>query len=205
MTLLSIQGKEKVSAAITGAEKLTDAELVTVLAKQSDDYRYIPTLWAALVALFSPGLIALTPFWLELWEIVLGQLSVFILLAVFLRIPAIMFRLIPKPVRQWRASNMARRQFLENNLHHTENELGVLIFVSEAEHYVEIIVDRGISQHVDDSEWQSIVHNLTQKVKNGQTLKGFLDCISSCSDLLQKVAPVTREKNELPNHLIVLD
>ena len=204
MTLLSTEEKTKVSEAIAAAEKLTDAELVTVLVKQSDDYHYIPTLWAAIAALGSPGLIALTPYWLDLWETILGQIIVFILLALLLRIPAIMFRLIPKSVRQWRASNMARRQFLENNLHHTANKLGVLIFVSEAEHYVEIIVDRGISQRVDNSEWQSIVHSFTQQVKSGQTLNGFLSCIASCGEILQKVAPATREKNELPNHLVVI-
>jgi len=205
MSLLSTEEKTKVGDAITAAEKLTDAELVTILVRQSDDYRYIPTLWAAIAALFSPGLIALTPYWLELWEIISGQIIVFILLALLLRIPSITFRLIPKTVRQWRSSNMARRQFLENNLHHTVNELGILIFVSEAEHYVEIIVDRGISQHVDNSEWQTIVYTLTQQVKQGQTLNGFLNCISSCSDILRKIAPVTHEKNELPNHLIVID
>ncbi|MBT5008627.1 MAG: hypothetical protein HOM49_01320, partial [Gammaproteobacteria bacterium] len=30
---------------ITEIEKATDAEVVTVLAKQADDYYYIPTLW----------------------------------------------------------------------------------------------------------------------------------------------------------------
>ena len=205
MTLLTLDEKKKISEAIKAAEKLTDAELVTVLAKQSDDYHYIPTLWAAIVALFSPGFIALTPFWLELGEIILGQILIFISLGLLLRAPQIMFRLIPKSVRQWRASNMARRQFLDNNLHHTANETGILIFVSETERYVEIIVDRGISKHVDDSQWQDIIHKLTEQVKKGQTLEGFLDCISSCSTILQKVAPITKEKNELPNHLIVID
>ena len=205
MALLTIEEKEKLRAAIASAEKLTDAELVTVLARQSDDYHYIPTLWAAIIALFSPGLIALTPFWLELWEIILGQFFVFMLLALLLRIPQIMFRLIPKTIRQRRASNMASRQFLENNLHHTANETGVLIFISEAEHYVEIIADRGISQHVENSKWQEIIDTFTRQVQKGQTLEGFLDCIAACSEILQKVAPVTAEKNELPNHLIVLD
>ena len=205
MSLLSNTEKEKVSKAIAAAEKCTDAELVTVLVKQSDDYYYIPTLWAAVIALFSPGLIALTPFWLDLWEIILGQLFIFMLLALLLRAPQIMFHLIPKAVRQWRASNMARRQFLENNLHHTAGDSGVLIFVSEAERYVEIIADRGISAHVDELEWQSIVDALTQQVKGGRTLEGFLACIASCGDILQRVAPATTEKNELPNHLIVID
>ena len=70
---------------------------------------------------------------------------------------AIRTQLIPKGVREWRASNMARRQFLERNLHHTDGDTGVLIFVSEAEHYVEILADRGISAQVDDGRWAEII------------------------------------------------
>ncbi len=83
--------------------------------------------------------------------------------------------------------------------------MGVLIFVSEAEHYVEIIADRGISQHVSNDEWQEIINSFIEKVKAGQTKEGFLNCISSCGDLLKQYAPATEQKNELPNHLIVLE
>ncbi len=205
MALLTQQDKQKVSSAIAAVEELTDAEIVAVLARQSDDYHYIPTLWAAIIALLAPSLIMLTPLWLELWEVITGQIITFIVLAVFLRIPWIMIRLIPQRVRFWRASNMARRQFLENNLHHTKDETGLLIFVSELEHYVEIIADRGISLSVEDAQWQEIVSNLTRQIKAGHTLEGLLECISACGEITQKVAPLTSPKNELANHLIVLE
>ena len=46
------------------------------------------------------------------------------------RLPAITVRLVPRTVRHWRASNLARRQFMELNLHRTEAATGMLIFVS---------------------------------------------------------------------------
>ena len=205
MALLDDQQQEQVRQAIAGLEQSTDAELVTVLAKQSDDYLYIPTLWAALIALLSPSLLLLSPMWLEASELVLAQLLLFMVLALLLRWPPLMFRLIPKAVRRWRAASMARRQFLEQGLHHTLNETGLLVFVSEAEHYVEIIADRGISQQVEDSEWQAIIDNFTQSLRAGNTLQGFLYCIADCGDILQRVAPATAQKNELPNHLVLLD
>jgi putative membrane protein len=149
--------------------------------------------------------LAFLPFWLEAGGMFLAQCLVFIGVALLFSIPAIAIRLIPRPVRYWRASNMARRQFLENNLHHTRGETGVLIFVSEAERYVEIIADRGINQHVDPQTWQAIVDRFTGAVKRGDTANGFVDCIKSCGEILQKNAPATQAKNELPNHLIVLD
>ena len=50
---------------ITEIEKATDAEIVTVLAKQSDDYYYIPTLWAAMVGVIAPPSLLLLPHCLE--------------------------------------------------------------------------------------------------------------------------------------------
>lgn len=205
MSMLNEEQRQQVAAAITAAEKDTDAELVTVLAKRADNYHYIPTLWAALMALLLPLIVNLTPFWLSGHDLLMAQWAAFVILALVLRFQPIMMRLVPKSVRYWRASNLARRQFLENNLHHTKGETGVLIFVAEAEHYVEIIADRGISQHVPDEQWQHIVNTFIARVKDGQTQQGFIECIETCGELLKQHAPASGEKNELPNRLIVLD
>ncbi|NKB38718.1 MAG: hypothetical protein GKR93_16415 [Gammaproteobacteria bacterium] len=205
MALLNDEQLKQVSDAIEAAEKETDAELVTVLASKADNYFYIPTLWAALLALLIPALLRFTHFWLSADDLFMLQWLVFIVLALVFRIPAVMMHLVPKSIRYWRASNLARRQFLENNLHHTKGETGVLIFVSEAEHYVEIIADRGISAHVSNEQWQEIVNNFIASIKQGQTQQGFIDCISACGTLLHQYAPNTGELNELPNHLVVLD
>ena len=81
---------------------------------------------------------------------------------------------------------------------------GVLIFVSEAERYVEIIADSGISQFVKNDRWQSSVDQLIKQLKSGEIEQGLTACIKDCGELLSKHAPATYPKNELPNHLIVL-
>lgn len=205
MTLLSEEQQRQVADAIAAVERETDAELVTVLARRADDYRYIPLLWAACFALITPGALFFSPLWLEPRELFLIQWLVFFALAAVFRIPPLMMRLVPAPVRRWRAANLARRQFLERNLHHTRGETGVLIFVAEAEHYVEIIADRGISTHVGDEQWQGIVDAFTDRVRRGETLDGFLHCVQACGELLTRHVPATATKNELPDRLIVLD
>jgi putative membrane protein len=204
MALLTDQEQQKVAAAISDVESRTDAELVTVLASQADAYVYIPTLWAAGAALLAPWVLGFTPLWLEVGDVLLFQLLVFVVLALLLRFPPIMFRLVPKSVRYWRASNLARRQFLEQNLHHTTGDTGLLIFVAEAEHYVEILADRGISQHVPDERWESLVTAFVEHVKAGRTIDGFIECIEGCGELLIEHIPATEQKNELPNHLILI-
>ena len=203
--LLTDADKKRVAEAISDVEKHTDAELVTVLATRADDYRYVSLLWAAVLSLLAPALLWLAPAWLTTADIIVGQWILFVLLAILFRIPAIMMRLLPRAVKQWRAANLARAQFLNNNLHHTRGNTGVLIFVAEAERYVEILADQGINQHVAVDEWQSIIDTFTAQVRAGETLNGFLQCIESCGEILARHVPATSAKNELPNHLIEIN
>lgn len=204
MNIIKQTDLDAVNSAIQSVEQRTDAELVAVLARQADDYRYIPTLWAALIALIVPGVVWLLGWWLDTLEILLLQLVVFFLLALLLRVPWLMFHLIPRRVRHWRAENLARRQFLENNLHHTIGESGVLIFIAEAERFAEIVADRGINQYVSQQQWQGIIDKLIAAIKRGDTQRGLIDCINACGELLAEFVPATSEKNELPNHLVVI-
>lgn len=175
-----------------------------MLAPRSDDYYYIPALWAALLALVSPLLLVLTPWWGHSSAVSLLQLLVFVASWLLFRWQPFFQRIIPQPVRYWRAANMARRQFLENGLHHTREGMGLLIFVSAQERYVEILTDRGIAQKIADEQWQDIVSAFVQQVKRKQIAEGFIQCIQSCGRLLAEHYPATQDKNELPNTLVVL-
>jgi putative membrane protein len=205
MSLLSEQEQQQVADAITRVERSTDAELVTVLAAQADDYHYIPLVWAGLIALLLPGILNVFGDWLNARQLLLSQWSSFLLLGLLFRLPALRLRLIPLRVRHWRAANLARRQFLEQQLHHTDGDVGLLIFVSEAEHYVEILADRGISSRISNDVWESLIARFTQQVRRGQTLQGFLDCIEGCGRHLQAHLPATHERNQLANRLVVLE
>lgn len=203
MAFIGTAEQTRISAAIAEVERGTDAELVTVLIAASDDYRYIPLLWAALVALIVPSALYLTP--LSTAWMITAQLVAFVVLAVLLQTETIRTRLIPKSVRTLRAANMARRQFLEQGLHHTGDDTGVLIFVSEAEHYVEILVDRGISSKVDNERWSSIIENFVNDVHEGQVERGFLTALERCGEILAEAVPKTPDnRNELDNRLILI-
>lgn len=205
MTLLDENAQQQVAAAIARVERDTDAELVTVLAMRADDYSYIPLLWAALIALLVPGIINYYPGWLSAHQLLMAQWLTFIVVGLLFRLPAITTKLVPQRVRHWRAANLARRQFLERNLHHTVGGTGVLIFVSEAERYVEILVDQGISERIGNDTWAAIVAEFTTAVGRGETLQGFLTCIEACGEHLKLHIPVTQVRNELPDRLIILD
>ncbi len=194
----------RVADAIRSAESHTRVEFVAVLARQSDGYYFIPTLWAALLALMLPAALLFAPLWLGVRDFVLLQLLAFSVLTALFRLPFLMYRLVPRSVLRRRASNMAHRQFLEQGVHRTADGFGVLFFVSEAEHYVEIIADAGIDALVDQQRWQAIVDAFTERVRAGEVEQGFLEAVGEVGAIGREVAPAERTADELPNHLVVI-
>jgi|TARA_B110000977_G_scaffold172791_1_gene225441 putative membrane protein len=204
MTLINEQQQAKVQHAIGQAEKNTDAELVTVLAGESDDYYFIPTMWAALVSLVTPAVLLQTNLWLSQTDMLWIQLLEFIALALVFRWQPLKHLLVPKRVKHARASLLAKQQFLSQGLHHTRGETGLLIFVSEAERYAEILADRGINNLVPEGAWDRILQQLLGQIKANNTEAGLIDAIEACGNLLAEHVPSTHDQDELPNHLVIL-
>lgn len=202
--MLSSEALMRVRAAVMAAERRTDAEFVTVLAQEADGYHFIPTLWAAMIALLTPLVVFAGPWWMTQMDVFILQLLLFATLTGLFRLRWLKYRLVPSGIKVRRASNLAFRQFLEQGVHRTERGLGVLFFVSEAEHYVQLIADSGIDAQVDQQEWQRIVDVFTAQVKRGNVEDGFLQAIAAVGDVMARVAPATHTRDELPNHLILL-
>ncbi len=216
MNFLSDNEKQTLADEIVAAELHTSGEIVTVIAADSDDYRYIPTLWAALIALAVPGLYYLWQWaaaggWVSpeaapltlVAEVHLVQVLVFFVLGTLFRFTPARYWMIPGAVKHQRASRHAREQFFLQNLHQTAQRTGVLIFVSVAEHHVEIIVDRGISEKIPDSEWEAAVDAFVENVRRKRIAQGFSETIAHCAQLLQTHFPADeRNPDELPNPLV---
>jgi len=203
MSFISDSDKQRIADAIREVESKTSGELVTVIAREADDYYYIPTLWAALCALMLPALV--TVFGLEhaLLDSYGAQITVFLVAALLFRIPALKYAVVPQAVKRQRAMRLAREQFLLQNLHHTEGRTGVMLFVSVAERYVEVIADKGINDVVQAGAWDWVVAEFVGKVKEGKVADGFVSAVHACGEHLVQHFPVQEgDRNELPNHLI---
>jgi putative membrane protein len=203
--LLTEADKAAVSEAIKQAESHTSGELVTVITPASDDYWFIPTLWAALLALLVPAVIILYGTWMDATGIFSIQVAVFMGLALLFRIPMIKHALVPKSIKHLRASRVAREQFFLQGLQNTEGRTGILIFVSVAERYVEVIADKGINDVVPQGTWDKVVSDFVTQVKAGKYTQGFLTAVEDCGTILAEHFPAqVGNINELPNHLIEL-
>ncbi len=215
MSFLSPSEKARLIGKISHAESRTRAEIVTVIAQQSDGYRYIPLLFAALIALSVPGLYyAWLSFHASGWltpEDALShttwlypaQVLVFLGIGMIFQMPRARLWLIPASIKQQRAARHAREQFFLQNLHQTSGRTGILVFVSVAEHYVEIIVDSGIAEVVDNSLWETTVEEFVAHVRKGEISAGFESTIERCRVVLWEHFPALDGRpDELPNHLI---
>lgn len=204
MTLISDKEAERISAAITEAERKTSGEIVAVIAEQSSRYQHVPFMWAGLLALVIPWpLIHFT--WMNVQTIYLIQLIVFLALLALAWHPNVRLALVPKSIANANARRRASEQFLAQNLHTTEGRTGVLIFVSVAEQHVEIIADSGIDSRVPKGTWQAIVDDFTRDIGSGRAAEGFVRAIERIgTHLTVHFPPRPADPNELPDHLIVL-
>jgi len=214
MSFLTEAEKTALRERIQQAESGTTGEIVTVIANQSDGYRFIPLLWAALISLSIPGLLLLyhhfaTTGWnypgnspVELAPVYRIQALVFLGLGSLFQWKPVRLWLIPNSVKQHRAQRHAREQFFLQHLHSTQEHNGVLIFVSVAEHYVEIIVDKAVAEAVDNLVWQGTVDEFIQHVRKGNIATGFEEAVDHCKAILCEHFPAPHGRpDELPDHL----
>ena len=202
MAFIGTADRERIEAAIRAAETKTSGEFVTVVARASDAYLTLPTLYASGLALMTPLVLSLLRVETRALPLFLIQVAVFVTLAlVFLWTPLTM-RLVPHGAKMHRAARLAREQFFLRGLHETADRHGVLLFVSVAERYVEIIADRGIHARVPEGAWDAIVADFTRTVGDGRIADGFVAAIERCGTLLATHFPRRPEdRDELANRL----
>jgi len=205
MPVISEKDAKRISRAIARAEKKTAGEIVAVLAERSDDYLFIPFLWAALAALLVPIPLFLASS-LSAIEIYGAQLAAFALLALPAAWMPLRVRLVPAAIRHARAHRHAMEQFLAQNLLTTKGRTGVMIFVSLAERFAEVVADEAIYAKVPPETWEEIVEVLTGHIRKGETAAGFIEAVARCGALLAEHFPPPEEPaNQLPDHLIILE
>jgi putative membrane protein len=158
----------------------------------------------ALCALVLPGLAAPFGRLVAAGDLFIVQLGVFVLLYGLLLVPAVRRTVIPAGVQRGAAERLAREQFFTRGLHLTEGRTGVLIFVSVAEHYVEILADAGVDAKVPQHEWQSIVDGFVMQLRGGRVADGFTAAVAKVGAHLAAHFPAARTPNELPDHLFVI-
>jgi hypothetical protein len=87
----------------------------------------------------------------------------------------------------------------------TEHNNGVLVYLLLAERRVEIVADRGISRHVADAHWQTVVQRLGTHLQAGDFDSGLTQALQEVSALLVQhfpLQPGDENHNELCNRVV---
>ena len=209
-TLIGAGDHARIAEAIRKAEAETSGEIYAVLARSSDDYFFAAGFVATCGILLASVVVAFLAHWywfdVRLPMFGLAVLAAFLTAMLVLWVfPAIRMLLVPRRIRYKRAHLNALQQFLARNVHITEHRTGILLFVSMAEHYAEVIADAGINARVEQDEWNAIVATLVHHASRAQVAEGFVLAIGQAGLLLETHFPAGADNvNELDDHLIEL-
>lgn len=84
----------------------------------------------------------------------------------------------------------------------TEHNNGVLIYLLLAEHAIEIVADRGLSRHVPESHWHTLLQGMSTAFKAGRFEQGLGEAVDAVDRLLTQhfaLAGGAPNPNELPD------
>ncbi|MGI6856485.1 TPM domain-containing protein [Mesorhizobium sp. 1B3] len=206
--VMTRQEHSRIAEAIRAAEERTAGEIYCVVARSSDSYLF-PAAFFVTAAML---LISLAVAWaLHHWwfdprptTVVLAQLAAVACgLALLWFLPAMRIWFVPRRLRYRHAHANAVKQFLARNVHITEARTGVLLFVSLAERYAEVVADAGIDRRVDQSAWDGVVSTLVEHAAGDRLADGFVAAVGSVGALLEQHFPAGElDVNELDDHVV---
>src|SRR5580765_3131467 len=104
------------------------------------------------------------------------------------------------------ARERAHDVFAQLRVWDTQHNSGVLVYVLEAEHAIEIVADRGIAARVDQQEWQRICDHMRERFAAREYERGAIDGVNAASDVLARHFPDdgSASRNELADAPVVL-
>lgn len=201
---------EAIRAAVAEAEQKTSGEIVPYFVEESDGYP--SALWkgTALGAIAGPllaeGIYFLGDFWgglMPLWIALpsAAGAAVGFLLAAY--VPAVKRWMAGDGLLDLRTRQRAEMAFLEEEVFHTRDRTGILLFLSLFEHRVIVIGDSGINRQVEQGQWDGIVKNVAAGIRAGKPGEALVSGIRQCGELLQRhgVAVQPDDFDELSNEL----
>ena len=205
MAILDHADRVRISQAIRAAEANTAGEIYVVIARAADDYRFVPILWAALIALLAPWpLHVLTD--LSVGTILLVQAATFVWIAVAASHPAIRYRIVPSPIAAEAARKAAEGLFVAHGVHQTEARTGILIYVALAERRVEIVADAGINAKVEQAAWGELAGEIVAAARAKALVDGIIAAVRRAGSLLAAHFPHRPDdRNELPDRVVEIE
>jgi putative membrane protein len=214
----------QVTAAVTQAERSSDAEIVTVVTEKSDSYHDVGLHYAVLAMLLVPAALAALPqsvidYWTAYflgWNadvtrtvlmafLFMKLAAAFLIVRYALAYMPLRMALTPGSTKSRRVRRRAVELFKVAAERRTVGRTGVLLYLSLREHRAEIVADEAIVAKVAPELWGEAMADLVEEVKAGRPGSGMAKAVERIGAVLAEHFPKTRtDENELPDRLIEL-
>ncbi|HEX7877700.1 MAG TPA: TPM domain-containing protein [Sphingobium sp.] len=221
---LSEADHDRVTQAVADAERESDGEIVTIIARRSDAYHDAGLHWAigavfvalSLAAAFPVHFRALCTWLLQSWEhdvedwkllsVLLGILILkFLIVRYALAWTPLRMALTPRATKARRVRRRAIILFRAVAQGRTRGQTGVLIYLSLDEHRAEIVADAAINEKVTPEVWGDAMATLIDAVRDGRAAEGMAGAVRQVGLVLARHFPrLDSNPNELPDRLIEL-
>lgn len=213
---LSDSDLQRIKTAVTKAEQKISGEIVPVIVEQSSDYT-IANYKASIImaALTFLMMILLDRYILDEATNTLFYDPAFIFVVVVLggvigaALPhffdGIKRMLVSRSYLDLMTRQSAENAFLEEEVFNTKQRTGIMIFISFFEHEVIVMADQGINKVVEQKQWDQIVQEIVQRIRNGEIVEALENGIQKCGDVLLEKGflKTDDDTNELHNELRV--
>lgn len=220
----SAADRELVGTAVTAAEAGTDGEIVTIVARRSDDYHDTALVGGILAMLLVLAVLALRPGWLDavlapwhdgwgeapgsavrLLAALVAEIAAFVLTVAALRHMDLRLSLTPRSTKARRVRQRAVQYFKVGAERRTVARVGVLLFLSLDERRAEIVADAAIHDEVPPERWGAAMAALLDDVRAGRPAHGMAAAVAQIGTIIAAHFPKTADdENELPDRLIEL-
>jgi putative membrane protein len=204
-----------IEPAIAAAEARTSAEIVVLAVPHSDDYAVGRALLAGLGAvafvtaidLAWPYIVAAAPRLADAlpldplaWLLPLQALVAAGLWGLAGRLPA---RFLASDARRAQAvTRRAKQEFFDRGITRTRDRNGVLLLVSEQEHTLVILADRGAEEALGSTVWPRWAAEAAEGLRKGQGGPALVRVIEQLATALaERFPPREDDVDELPNQL----
>lgn len=215
--------RDLVTMAVTDAEKGTDGEIVTIVARRSDAYRDVALHGAVVAMLLVAAVAALFPallYWLAdpagdgwatprpaqlLFTLMIAQAVAFLAARYALEYTPLRLALTPRTTKARRVRRRAVELFRVGAEQRTKARVGILLYLSLDERRAEIVADEAIHGKVPAERWGAAMAALVERVKEGQAGEGMAAAVAAIGAIIAEHFPKTDDDvNELPDRLIEL-
>lgn len=186
---------QRIKAAVKEAENKISGEIVPVFVERSGGYATAALKGSILLATISfVIMIVFDRYVIEDVSSTLYYDPVFIFFVVVIGgligalLPTMFERIKRMLITQKQMDECTRQRaenaFLEEEVFDTRHRTGIMIFISFFEHEVIVMADRGISKVVDQKEWDKIVTELVNHIRDGKLTDGIESGIKRCGEIL---------------------